>query len=155
MQPNNYQNQNDVFPPYPQQYPNQYPPQVPMQQQQPYIDNNIYVGQPVSQQQQFGNQQYLQQPYIIQQPVEISTPIYASAEGMRFPIQIKCQFCQQVGITRIQNRIGDGTICASILVLLLCWPLFWLPCCLEDCQDRIHLCQSCGKVVGKKKYEVC
>ncbi|CAD8065817.1 unnamed protein product [Paramecium primaurelia] len=145
---NNQQSQNIAYPSYPEQYPNQYPPP-----QQPYIDNNIIVSDPYKTQQQFGNQ--AQQPYIINGPIQVQTPIYPSAEGMPFPIPIKCQYCQQVGTTIVQSRIGNGTICASILVLLLCWPLFWLPCCLEDCQDRVHLCQSCGKVVGTKKYELC
>ncbi|CAD8077409.1 unnamed protein product [Paramecium sonneborni] len=158
--PNNYISQQypEQYPQYPQQYPaqSQQFPQYPNQPNQPYMDNNIPNGQPVNQGYQTSQQyQQVQQPYITNVAILVPTPIQISAEGMRFPVQIKCQFCQQVGITIVENRIGNGTICASILVLLLCWPLFWLPCCLEDCKDKIHLCQNCGKIVGQKEYELC
>ncbi|CAD8175428.1 unnamed protein product [Paramecium octaurelia] len=147
------------FQPQPQplnQY-NQPYPQPPYQPPAPYLDPNIPVGQPVGQP-QYGN--YQQQPvyssgFVQNGPVYTASPVLRSAEGMRFPVQIQCPYCNQQGITRIENRVGDGTICASILVLIFCWPLFWLPCCLEDCKDRVHLCIHCQKCVGKKRYEIC
>ncbi|CAD8073515.1 unnamed protein product [Paramecium primaurelia] len=78
-----------------------------------------------------------------------------SAEGQSKPTLIKCFKCGWLGVTKVKNKIGKATLCASLLLLVLFCPLFWLPCCLKSCQDKVHFCQSCGIIVGAKLYKLC
>lgn len=49
-----------------------------------------------------------------------------------------------------RKRIGAGTIIAVILLLLIFWPLFWLPFVMDDCKDSYYACNNCGKVISEK-----
>ena len=44
---------------------------------------------------------------------------------------------------------------AGCLVLIVCWPLFWLPCVMQDCKDIVHHCPRCGKRLGVREYRMC
>mmetsp|Transcript_38370 Transcript_38370/g.91868 ORF Transcript_38370/g.91868 Transcript_38370/m.91868 type:complete len:210 (+) Transcript_38370:184-813(+) len=71
------------------------------------------------------------------------------------PASVTCPYCQHTGKTRINHNCGDCAWIAVILLLLFCWPLFWLPLVCQNCQDVEHSCSNCGKLVGKSNAECC
>lgn len=68
----------------------------------------------------------------------------------RQPYGIKCEHCQKETITIVQDRIGMGTIIATVLLAIIFWPLCWLPFCLPSCKRTNHFCghDSCRKKIG-------
>ncbi|CAD8077407.1 unnamed protein product [Paramecium sonneborni] len=72
-----------------------------------------------------------------------------------YPADIICSQCGKPGQTFIKYRSGCHTWLACWLLFLFFLPLFFLPFCFEECQDKIHYCRNCGKKVGKKKYKIC
>mmetsp|Transcript_5418 Transcript_5418/g.13617 ORF Transcript_5418/g.13617 Transcript_5418/m.13617 type:complete len:148 (+) Transcript_5418:81-524(+) len=68
----------------------------------------------------------------------------------RQPYGIMCEHCQKETITIVQDRVGMGTIIATILLALVFWPLCWLPFCMPSCKRTNHFCghASCKKKIG-------
>ena len=62
--------------------------------------------------------------------------------------RIQCPFCQQLITTRTRNRIDGMTVICVIVLLILCWPLFWLPFCIPKCKAVHHSCPKCRNKVG-------
>jgi hypothetical protein len=48
------------------------------------------------------------------------------------PENMTCQFCNQSMVTRTSNEIGGCTIVIVIILVILFWPLFWLPLVCKD-----------------------
>ena len=65
------------------------------------------------------------------------------------PAKITCPYCKHQGVTRTSEMIDTMTIVAVIVLLLLFWPLFWLPLCMPGCKATEHYCANCNRVVGK------
>ncbi|CAK80703.1 unnamed protein product (macronuclear) [Paramecium tetraurelia] len=130
--------------------------ELPQQYQYPKEQQNVPVG--------FPNQQYIpiqqQQPYmnpqqVVLQPIVIQQVRRTNAEGCSYPTDILCPYCQKPVQTMIEYQSGCSTWLACMLLFLFFLPLFFLPFCFEECQDKIHKCPNCGKRVGKKKYKLC
>ena len=92
------------------------------------------------------------------------------------PATVTCPYCQHTGKTRINHNCGDCSECfdhqpawvrrfhltfllqawiSIILLLLCCFPLFWIPLICPSCQDVEHSCSNCGRLVGKSNAECC
>eukprot|EP00658_Telonema_sp_P-2_P048503 TRINITY_DN3689_c0_g1_i2.p2 TRINITY_DN3689_c0_g1~~TRINITY_DN3689_c0_g1_i2.p2 ORF type:complete len:174 (+),score=10.99 TRINITY_DN3689_c0_g1_i2:192-713(+) len=114
--------------PAPQQPPDwQQPPPAVSQQAAPYIP----PVQPQPQPQPVGSYQQSQPVYQTQQPM-VQNVQPAGAYVMQ-PVQ-----CQQGGfvkITETRYRMGGMSWCIVILLIFLFWPLCWLPCVCQDCQE--------------------
>lgn len=68
----------------------------------------------------------------------------------RTPYGIQCPHCNKETITIVEDRIGTGTIIATVALVIVFWPLCWLPFCLPTCKKTYHFCghQSCRKRIG-------
>ncbi|KRX00872.1 hypothetical protein PPERSA_02051 [Pseudocohnilembus persalinus] len=173
-QNNNYQQQP------PNYYGQQQPQYIPDPNNNMNNQNNPYYGQ-----QPYQSQQYPQPQFAQGQPVYNNNNNYqqqqgqmdavivigqnnqgnggfgvpqtypSQANGITVPATIQCPNCGQKGVTRVEHKVGGQTILCSIIILCLFWPLFFLPCCMKDCQDKQHYCRNCGYPVGKAEYEIC
>lgn len=71
------------------------------------------------------------------------------------PVNITCPYCTQTSKTRTNHNCGDCTLISVILLLLFCFPFFWIPFICPSCQDVEHHCGNCGRLVGKSRAECC
>jgi len=63
--------------------------------------------------------------------------------------KIQCPHCAVNTVTYPKEQIDWVTIVASILSVLLFWPLFWLPFVIPGCKATDHYCGSCHRKVGR------
>ena len=67
----------------------------------------------------------------------------------RTPMTVTCPYCKNQVRTRIEEKNGTCTIVAVIVLVLVCWPLFWIPlCCDCGCKNKDHICTSCHRRIG-------
>jgi len=68
----------------------------------------------------------------------------------RQPCKLICPHCHKETITIVEDRIGMGTILATILIAIVFWPLCWLPLCCSSCKQTVHFCglDSCRRKIG-------
>ncbi|KAL7531870.1 hypothetical protein ACHAWF_003939 [Thalassiosira exigua] len=71
------------------------------------------------------------------------------------PVSLTCPYCAQTGRTRTNQDCGDCTWISVIILLLCCFPFFWIPFICPSCLDTQHYCRSCGRIVGRSKAECC
>ncbi|KAF4743154.1 hypothetical protein FOZ63_000452 [Perkinsus olseni] len=68
------------------------------------------------------------------------------------PMTVTCPYCKATTITMVEHKVSAGSwICVGILALL-CFPLAWLPCCCDSCQQADHKCANCHVKVGEKVF---
>ena len=69
----------------------------------------------------------------------------------RFPCQLTCPYCNHRMCTRTRDQVTGLTIAIMVIVVLLFWPLFWLPLCMPSCKATEHYCGngSCNRKVGQ------
>ncbi|KAM3131477.1 hypothetical protein pb186bvf_016407 [Paramecium bursaria] len=148
-----YENPNYQQPPL--GYPLQQGPYSPVPGQQ-YNQQYPYAqGQPINPQQMYPG---LADPNMHLQPqgivvIEVNQPFRRNAKGLEFPATIQCPKCNQEIRTNLVYKLGDNGWLMVILLAIVFFPLMCLPCCLDDCKDRVHYCPKCGKKVGKRKYK--
>ena len=68
------------------------------------------------------------------------------------PAKFFCITCQAAETSKVQNEVGTGVIVSSALLCFVFIPLFWIPCCIGTCKDKVHKCPKCGEVVGTYKF---
>jgi len=68
----------------------------------------------------------------------------------RQPYGLKCPHCNRETITIVEDRIGMGTIIATIILAIIFWPMCWLPFCMPSCKRTYHFCahDACRKKIG-------
>ena len=139
---------------------NPYQPQIiTVNQPQPIYGQPVY-GQPVYVQQQAGgfqqypigtqpmmDQQGMMQPLMFQ--VSNNTeglPTYASGNA---PMIFYCTTCNKRSNTIVNSQIGtNGLVWMCVLFFIGCWPCCLNPLCSDDCQQNVHNCSGCGRVVS-------
>ncbi|KAF4667258.1 hypothetical protein FOL47_003660 [Perkinsus chesapeaki] len=72
------------------------------------------------------------------------------------PMPVTCPYCKATTTTMVEHKVSAGSwICVAILVLL-CFPLAWIPCCCDSCQQADHRCGNCHQkeidIDGKRRY---
>ena len=61
-----------------------------------------------------------------------------------------CPYCNTANVpTRTVARPDIWTLGAVVLILIVFWPLFWVPLVLRMCKTVLHYCTSCGTQVGR------
>ncbi|CAD8154395.1 unnamed protein product [Paramecium octaurelia] len=78
-----------------------------------------------------------------------------TANGHKTKQEVFCNNCQRINMTRLETEYGLGAMQVTCLLIVLFWPLCWLPCVLKSCQDIIHYCPFCNQVVGRTRYTFC
>jgi len=64
------------------------------------------------------------------------------------PVQITCGNCSQTIVTQTIAQNGAAAYIAAIIILILFFPFFWVPLCMDSCKDVYHKCPSCGAQLG-------
>lgn len=74
----------------------------------------------------------------------VPPPAAAGASGAQFmgglgrqSAAITCPSCQQQTMTRTTDQIDGITVIIAVVLLLLFWPLCWLPFCIPACKVRL------------------
>lgn len=76
-------------------------------------------------------------------------PVLMRGLGL-YPKQITCPYCHRDGKTNIHTSADMATIITIIVLLMLFWPIFWLPLVLPGCKKVEHFCQFCHRKVRTK-----
>ncbi|CAD8063949.1 unnamed protein product [Paramecium primaurelia] len=119
-------------------------PQYIPQQQQPL------QGQPINNQ----DQQYVYgAPIGMAQGMPMKLP--RTADGVRFPVEIECQFCRRNTKTRIEYKSGQSVCCCSCLLLFTIPILACIPCIMNSQKDVVHYCTQCNHQVGFAQKKLC
>ncbi|CAD8071001.1 unnamed protein product [Paramecium primaurelia] len=66
-----------------------------------------------------------------------------------------CIFCRTPYVLLSSRRIGWQTLIAVLLLILIFWPLCWLPLIIDDCKDKHYHCSQCGALIYKKSFTMC
>ena len=73
----------------------------------------------------------------------------------RHPQNYLCSFCNQNVVTEVNYDLGLGSwIVIGALCIFTVGVFGLIPCCVSSCQDAVHRCPNCRRVVGKKKFLV-
>ena len=70
---------------------------------------------------------------------------YAPPRG-RFGGVLQCPYCHNVGPARIESRISTGQVIGFIILLILFFPLCWIP--LVSGGEEYYVCAYCGIKLG-------
>jgi hypothetical protein len=67
----------------------------------------------------------------------------------RAPIKMRsCPSCQQATRTRIRTWPNIFTWIACLILLILFWPICWIPLVCDIFKQTDHFCNTCGTKVG-------
>ncbi|KAF4713001.1 hypothetical protein FOZ63_002997, partial [Perkinsus olseni] len=69
-------------------------------------------------------------------------PVATPALG-HSPDLVPCRHCGHEGLTIVEHRNSCGTYICSCLLLLLFFPVFWVPFFCHNCQEADHVCAAC------------
>ena len=66
-----------------------------------------------------------------------------------YEVNAKCPYCNYQGRTEIDESNGTCVLIAVVLLVVLCWPLFWIPLCFDcGCKNIDHYCKQCNRKIG-------
>lgn len=77
------------------------------------------------------------------------------------PQPVTCPFCNASVVTRVREEISGCTIALVIILLLLFWPLFWLPLICKDVSERhdyagfAHIYEWTARYHSNKSFGCC
>ncbi|KAJ3382097.1 cell death-inducing p53 target 1 [Lobulomyces angularis] len=86
--------------------------------------------------------------------VETNAPLhYIQEEGyislpFRGPVRMFCPYDNKEVVTVVGRKPGLLTYCSSAFLCFVCFPLFWIPFCVDSCNDEIHFCPSCKRALA-------
>ena len=70
----------------------------------------------------------------------------------RYPVIVKCQHCNQTGVTTIRKQNGLMVYASSVVCCLVgMGPCALVPWCVGELKDCVHECHFCGNVVANVK----
>jgi len=74
----------------------------------------------------------------------------------RLAANYTCPYCSHVGPTILKEKLGVCSIIAIVVLVVVFWPLFWLPLIMPGCKDKEHICPNCHRKVrataGMREY---
>jgi len=71
----------------------------------------------------------------------------------QYPMSIACPFCQVQVVTAIKPEPGMLTwlICLVLCVFGCIFGCCLIPFCIDSCQDVLHSCPNCNRLIGRYK----
>ena len=61
------------------------------------------------------------------------------------PVTSKCPFCGHEGVPfLVKNRLSTGGWILFAALLIVCFPLCWLPFVIDGCKEEEWKCAACG-----------
>ena len=66
----------------------------------------------------------------------------------RYECGMQCPFCETTMVTHTKTSCDGMTLLFVLILLILFWPLFWLPLCMPKCKRVHHYCSYCQRKVG-------
>ena len=71
------------------------------------------------------------------------------------PVYLKCPHCTQFTLTVLKHRPGLKSLLSCLGVGLVAWcGCCLVPCWMRACQDVIHCCGECGRVIAVVERKV-
>ena len=59
-----------------------------------------------------------------------------------------CPCCHEMSRTKVRSSPGLLTWLAALVILVLFWPLCWVPLVTTKCKKTEHICVKCNMIVG-------
>jgi lipopolysaccharide-induced tumor necrosis factor-alpha factor len=89
----------------------------------------------------------VQKTTIPEQSVKQSIPTPNVEINARHPIRLDaCPYCNTKNMkTKTVTSPNLVTCIAVLIILLLFWPLFWIPLCMNQCMNTKHFCSECER----------
>ncbi|KAF4667259.1 EF-hand domain (C-terminal) containing [Perkinsus chesapeaki] len=78
--------------------------------------------------------------------------IFPRTEPGHEPFDLKCPVCGHSGSSVVTHERSCGTYICMAILLVLFFPLCWLPLCCESCQEATHRCEHCEAFVGEQVF---
>jgi lipopolysaccharide-induced tumor necrosis factor-alpha factor len=77
-------------------------------------------------------------------------PAVAPAPGVPAAthVGLACPYCGHQGPLLVQKQLSQGGWILFAVLLLLCFPLCWLPFVIDGCKDKTAKCAACGLKVA-------
>lgn len=108
------------------------------------------------------------EPELIVNPIQVERPeiIYRNGEVETDPKQnliitieasrksIDCDKCGYRGDACSYYAVGWGNFLVAIILLLLWWPLFWIPFFVKYLKDDVFECPQCGLEHSRRKFVI-
>ena len=67
----------------------------------------------------------------------------------KVPFNVQCPQCSSFVQTTTSFQVGGLTWIIFVVLLILFWPLCWLPFVMKSCKDVVHTCPGCGARIGR------
>lgn len=61
--------------------------------------------------------------------------------------RVTCPYCREQAVTNTKSQIDCCTIIGVIVMILVFWPLFWIPFICPCCKTTEHYCSRCHRKV--------
>lgn len=72
------------------------------------------------------------------------------------PMEVFCPYCRATVCTEVVFQRGLGAVLSCLgLTAVGCWLCCLYPCWMERCQDILHVCPGCHRVLGRKEVVRC
>ena len=59
-----------------------------------------------------------------------------------------CPYCQHEESPHIETRLSSNGWLTLVLLLLFCFPLFWLPLVIDSFKEEVRICRGCRVKIG-------
>ena len=63
-------------------------------------------------------------------------------------LAFQCPYCSNEGLPYTQRKLSSNGWLCFVILLLFCFPLFWLPFVIGGFKEEIRKCVSCGMRLG-------
>lgn len=81
--------------------------------------------------------------------VTTTTIQYHAKDLGRGSVQTQCPVCNQLVTTRVTDKATGATWCAAVSLLIVFWPICWLPFVVQGCKETEHKCVQCNNILGR------
>ncbi|MEQ8821116.1 MAG: LITAF-like zinc ribbon domain-containing protein [Sumerlaeia bacterium] len=86
-------------------------------------------------------------------PAAFALPVPASADGEHDPYlsyhstglvaSAACPVCGYTGPVQLKRAFNTTGVIILVILLVMCWILFWIPLVIDSCYDRYAVCPRC------------
>jgi lipopolysaccharide-induced tumor necrosis factor-alpha factor len=63
-------------------------------------------------------------------------------------VGFKCPFCGYQGTPIIERKLSTNGWILFVVLLVVFFPLCWLPFVIDGCKENVRKCPSCGSRLG-------
>lgn len=65
------------------------------------------------------------------------------------PYNVQCPHCSSFVLTTTSYSPGALTWILFVILLIIFWPICWIPFLIKECKDVVHTCPACNSRIGR------